>query len=107
MLLDSAGHIRLRDSPKENRFRPAIDPLFRSAALSFGPRVIGILLSGGMDDGVAGLDAIKKRGGLAVVQDPDQADVPSMPRNALRSVEVERAEEMSELIERLSRLATA
>jgi two-component system, chemotaxis family, protein-glutamate methylesterase/glutaminase len=89
LLLEADNTMRLTLGPKENRFRPAIDPLFRSAALAFGPRVVGILLSGGLDDGVAGLAAIKGAGGIAMVQDPQEAEVATLPRNALRQVTVD------------------
>ncbi|KGQ19315.1 Chemotaxis response regulator protein-glutamate methylesterase CheB [Lysobacter dokdonensis DS-58] len=84
------NHIRLTHDAKENHVRPAIDPLFRSAAIAHGPRVIGTILSGRLDDGTAGLLAIKACGGLAVVQDPEDAQEPGMPRSALDHVACDR-----------------
>ena len=88
MLLEK-GYIRVAKGPKENRFRPAIDPLFRSAAYIYGPRAVGVVLSGALDDGTAGLWAIKLRGGTAIVQDPADAMHRSMPLNALDNVAVD------------------
>ncbi|MBT1706085.1 chemotaxis protein CheB [Chryseosolibacter indicus] len=88
-LLIEKGWVRITRGPKENRFRPAVDPLFRSAAYAYRSQVIGVILSGALDDGTAGLWAIKNYGGIAIVQDPEEAEVPSMPENAIRAVEVD------------------
>lgn len=77
-------HMLIRRSPKEHSARPAIDPLFRSAAQVYGPRVAGILLSGGGDDGVNGLILIKQNGGIPLIQDPAEAQIPFLPLSAVR-----------------------
>ena len=85
-LLVEPGRVASTKGPRENRFRPAIDPLFRSAAQVYGPGAIGVILTGSLDDGTAGLWAIKQLGGIAMVQDPGDALFPSMPRSALEHV---------------------
>ena len=81
------GTVRVLRGPRENRHRPAIDPLLRTAAREYGPRVIGIVLSGLQDDGSAGLFAIKQRNGIAIVQDPEDAAWREMPQNAIEYAE--------------------
>jgi two-component system chemotaxis response regulator CheB len=94
-LLLRDGQILLRRGPQENRTRPAIDPLFRSAAIAYGPRVVGVVLTGLLDDGAAGLVAIKRCGGVTVVQDPDDAQWPEMPRRALERGHVDHVVSLS------------
>jgi two-component system chemotaxis response regulator CheB len=103
-LLIDDGRVCLSKGPKENRFRPAIDPLFRSAARAYKNRVIGVVLTGGLDDGTAGLWIIKKLGGVAVVQDPDDAVAPSMPLSALKHVDVDYTSTISDMAPLLARL---
>jgi len=104
-LIIEDGKVRVTRGPKENRFRPAIDPLFRSAAYAYGNRVIGVILSGALDDGTAGLWAVKSYGGTAIVQDPMDAEVSSMPENALREVQVDYCVGVSEIAGLLVRLS--
>jgi two-component system, chemotaxis family, protein-glutamate methylesterase/glutaminase len=103
MLLDGTT-MRLSRGPKENHARPAIDPLFRSAAYTFGAGAIGVVLTGQMDDGTAGLKAIKACGGVAVVQDPATAEVASMPLSALRNVDVDHCVPLDAVAPLLQRL---
>lgn len=104
-LLIEEGRMRVTHGPKENRFRPALDPLFRSAAYAYGKRVIGVILSGGLDDGTAGLWRIKFSGGIAMVQDPADAEASSMPENALREVEIDHCVPVSDIPNLLVKLS--
>jgi two-component system chemotaxis response regulator CheB len=83
------GRIHLTKGPRENWARPAIDPLFRSAAQAYGNRVVGVILTGGLNDGTAGLYEIKASGGTTMVQDPDDAVDPGMPLSAIRNVAID------------------
>lgn len=96
LLLDGTK-LLVTKGPKENRFRPSIDALFRSAAYNFGERVIGIVLSGLLDDGTSGLWNIKRLGGTTIVQDPEEAIHDSMPRNAMQQVSVDYVEKIENL----------
>lgn len=104
-MLVVGNELRLTREAKENHTRPAIDPLFRSAAISMGPRVIGVVLSGRLDDGTAGLQAIKACGGLAVVQEPADAEAPEMPASASAHVAVDHYVTGATLADTLMRLA--
>jgi two-component system chemotaxis response regulator CheB len=105
-LLVERGRLSLVHGPRENRHRPAIDPMFRSAAWAYGPRAVGVVLTGSLDDGTAGLWAIKTCGGTTIVQDPDTAVQPEMPLNALMHNRIDYRvplEEMGPLLARLAR----
>jgi two-component system chemotaxis response regulator CheB len=97
--------IRLGEGPRENMVRPAIDPLFRSAALSFGPRVIGVVLTGMLNDGASGLHAIKSCGGTAVVQSPTDAEAEQMPLAALEAADVDHVVPARDMAQLLTALA--
>jgi two-component system, chemotaxis family, protein-glutamate methylesterase/glutaminase len=88
-LLIDKEKVVVKKGPKENRFRPSIDALFRSAAYTYGARVISIVLSGMLDDGTSGMWTVKRMGGLAIIQDPEEAICASMPQNVLEYVEVD------------------
>jgi two-component system, chemotaxis family, protein-glutamate methylesterase/glutaminase len=104
-LLVQRGRVRVVRGPRENGHRPAIDPLFRTAARWYGRRAIGVVLSGTLDDGTAGLAAIKRRGGIAIVQHPDDALFTGMPGNALENVEIDHCAAASEIGAILAELA--
>jgi two-component system chemotaxis response regulator CheB len=96
---------RLTRDPKQHRMRPAVDPLFVSAAAARGNRAVGVLLSGGGADGVEGLIAIKGKGGISIVQQPEQARQPSMPVTAIREDDVDAVLRLDEIAALLSLLA--
>jgi two-component system chemotaxis response regulator CheB len=105
-LLVDGDRIRITRGPKEHHTRPAIDPLFRSLAMHAGARAVGVVLTGQLDDGTSGLQAIKASGGRAVVQDPDDAVAPDMPTSACRFVRVDHCvplDAMAGLLDDLSR----
>lgn len=104
-LLVDERTLRVTRGPKENRNRPAIDALFRSAAYLHGERAIGVILSGVLDDGTAGLWSVKERGGIAIVQSPDDAEYSGMPQSAIQYVDVDyvcTVEAMAPLLVRLT-----
>jgi two-component system chemotaxis response regulator CheB len=107
LLVREPGVVRLSHGPKENCSRPAIDPLFRSAAIAFGNEVIGVILTGHLDDGASGLLAVHHCGGTTVVQDPADAEAPSMPRNAIKHLNVDHCVPLALLAPLLVRLTKA
>jgi two-component system chemotaxis response regulator CheB len=104
-LLLEKGALRVFHGPKVHHARPAIDPLFRSAAIDVGARAIGVILTGMLDDGSAGLHAIKACGGIAVVQDPADAAEPSMPKSALAATSVDHVARLDDMADLLNSLA--
>ncbi|QFI68237.1 protein-glutamate methylesterase [Sinorhizobium alkalisoli] len=104
-LLVMDGTVRLGRGPRENLARPAVDPLFRSVGMSFGPGAIGLILTGMLNDGAAGLADLKRCGGVAVVQNPADAVAPDMPLGALSAAEVDYRAPLSDLPSLLAKLA--
>ena len=104
-MIVEGGRILLTHGPKEHHARPAIDPLFRSAALEYGPRAVGAILTGWGEDGTAGLQAIKRRGGYAIVQDPGTARTSGMPFSALKYAAIDQCVRIEEMAPLLARLA--
>jgi two-component system, chemotaxis family, protein-glutamate methylesterase/glutaminase len=112
-LAPANAHLLIKDNktilgtgPPENRWRPSIDVLFRSAAASGSQKVIGIILTGMLDDGLAGMQAIKKCGGITMVQNPDEAPYPEMPENIIRNVPTDHIlilQEMGQVISQITR----
>ena len=105
-LIIEQGQVRVTSGPTEGGFRPAIDALFRSAARSYGSEVIGLILTGLLDDGTAGLLSVKRHGGVAIVQNPDDATHPDMPLSALAHVDVDYCLPISEVAATLTDLVT-
>lgn len=106
-MLVERGRVRLTNGPAEHGMRPAIDPLLRSAARAYGPRALGVILSGMLDDGTAGLREIRERGGWTLVQDPDEAMFPSMPRSALADAAVDDVLPVRQLAAEIGRIVGA
>jgi len=103
-LLVRTDRVEVVHGPRENGHRPAVDPLFRTASAAYGPRVIGVVLTGNLDCGTAGLLSIKSRGGLAVVQEPAEAAAPSMPSSAVAHVPVDHVARLADMPALLRRL---
>jgi two-component system, chemotaxis family, protein-glutamate methylesterase/glutaminase len=106
IMVEKNGELLITKGAQENRYRPAIDPLFRSAAVAFGNKVTGILLTGYLDDGTAGLIAIQRCGGTCIIQDPKDAEYPDMPNNALNQLQVDYCVPIAEMGALLTKLIT-
>ena len=105
-LLLKKNQVLVAKGPRENQFRPSIDPLFRSAAAFHGSRVVGVMLTGLMSDGVLGMEAVHRCGGVVVVQDPADAEYPDLPRNVIKQVGADyiaSVAEMGSLLDQLAR----
>jgi two-component system, chemotaxis family, protein-glutamate methylesterase/glutaminase len=100
-LIIRPGHVHLPRGPHENGYRPAVDPLFRSAAVSYGPDVIGVILSGNLDDGTEGMSEVKANGGVGIVVEPASAAFPGMPQSAADNVDVDFVLPASEIADTL------
>jgi two-component system, chemotaxis family, protein-glutamate methylesterase/glutaminase len=103
-LLVQRGHVRVEVGPRVNNARPSVDVLFRSAARAYGPRVVGVVLSGTLNDGALGLAAIKLRNGVTIVQDPDEAMFAGMPKSALSATSVDYCLRVADIPDRLVQL---
>lgn len=106
LLVGKGQKIMVTKGARENRWRPAIDPLFRSAAVAYGNRVVSVLLTGYLDDGTAGMIAVKRCGGTCVVQDPEDAAYPDMPMNAIQNAEVDHVVPLAAMGALLTRLVS-
>jgi two-component system, chemotaxis family, protein-glutamate methylesterase/glutaminase len=105
LTIERGGVVRVKAGPKENTYRPCVDALFRSAAQVYGKRVVGVVLSGMLADGTAGLVAITAAGGVTIVQDPDEAGYRSMPESAIDGDHVQYCLPVSEIATLLQQLA--
>jgi two-component system, chemotaxis family, protein-glutamate methylesterase/glutaminase len=106
-LIIERDRMRVTRGPREHGHRPAVDPTMRSAAIAYGPRVVGVVITGTLDDGTEGLLQVKARRGITVVQDPNDAIFSGMPQSALENVEIDHVVPLAELPELITRLAHA